>query len=46
MVILKMNEIARNYKDGLTDRSFNNQSQSKMPRNKKKKNGNKKETKK
>ena len=30
MVILKMNEIARNYNDDLTKRSFNNQQQSHM----------------
>ena len=41
-----MNEIARNYEDGLTKRSFNNQTQSKMakyekPKKKDKKKNNK-----
>ncbi len=36
MVIKKMNEIARNYKDDLTNRSFNNQQQSHMSMNVKK----------
>ncbi len=46
MVILKMNEIARNYKDDLTDRSFNNQQQSKMSKKRKKKENENKEQKK
>lgn len=40
-----MNEIARNYNDDLTKRSFNNQSQSKMSKYKKPKNKDKKKTK-
>lgn len=40
-----MNEIARNDKDGLTNRSFNNQSQSKMSKYKKPKNKDKKKSK-
>lgn len=41
-----MNEIARNQKDDLTNRSFNNQRQSKMSVDKKKKNKRNKEQKK
>ncbi len=37
-----MNEIARNYNDDLTKRSFNNQHQSKMPKEKKEKKDKKK----
>ncbi len=37
-----MNEIARNYNDDLTKRSFNNQSQSKMSKYEKPKKKNKK----
>ena len=40
-----MNEIARNYKDDLTNRSFNNQSQSKMSKYEKPKNKDKKKKK-
>lgn len=40
-----MNEIARNYNDDLTKRSFNNQSQSKMSKYEKPKKKNKKKNK-
>ena len=40
-----MNEIARNYNDDLTKRSFNNQSQSKMSKYEKPKKKNKKKDK-
>lgn len=40
-----MNEIARNYNDDLTKRSFDNQSQSKMSKYKKSKNKDKKKNK-